>query len=230
MRTGDPRDILIRDLDPDFLEAAAVGIAWAYDDLFERLRAEDGLPDCCREYQFNQSRGAAAVAAVARAAKKLGVPFEFRRLPSNGQQKLLVKSGRVVLILEAVRSLSDHPCASGYKKELAELHSYVRQLELNLRDQPARIHDWGGEVLAVLLHGPAGDGFTHERKALGALTLAIPDSAYSQWTSRLDLQAVAMFGRGTERVEAAPTAGKFIQADQVRVTLKAAKVKMDSAG
>lgn len=97
---------------------------------------------------------------------------------------------------------------------------YVRQMELDLGDQPLRIHDWSGCVLAVLLHGPAGVKFTHDQKALGNVMLAVPDAEYEQWVMRLDLHTIAMFGRGKADVEARPAADLEVQTDNVVVTPK----------
>lgn len=190
------RDVLLRDANPDFLEAAARDLAWRYAQLFEDINADPGVPVICREAEFNRRRGDCAVKSLVRAAERHGVPYEFRRLECNGQHKLLIKCGRVILIQEPIRTLLDHPAAADYKQELAALYGFSRQLELDLGDQPRRILDWSDTVLAVMLHGAAGGRFTQEHKALGAVMIALPDAAYKRWDLRLDLHEVAMFGRG----------------------------------
>jgi hypothetical protein len=189
------RKILLRDINPDFLEAFAMGLAWEYNSLYEKLADDPALLDCYRDEEFSRQRSGCAVRALARAAKQHGVPYEFRRLASNGQQKILVKAGRVILILEPILTLGDQPATADYKIQLADTHGFVRQLELELGDMPNRIRDWSGCILGVLLHGPAGSKFDRQQKSLGAVMLAVPDAAYSQWVLRLDLQSVAMFGR-----------------------------------
>jgi hypothetical protein len=189
------RNIILRDLDPDFIEKIAVGLGWEYSSLYEELAADPALMDYCREEQFNKRRGDCARRAIARACQQHGIPFEFRRLHYNGQNKLLAKAGRLVLIQEPILTLDDHPATADYKVELADLHGFVRQLELDLGDQPNRIRDWSGCLLGVILHGAAGPKFDREHKSLGRAMLAIPDAAYSHWIMRIDLQSIAMFGR-----------------------------------
>jgi hypothetical protein len=192
------RAIFMRDLDPDFIETAAVELGWEYNALFETISADDGIDPAYRDEEFNRRRGDCAVRALVRAATRHGVPFEFRKLGSNGQAKLLVKAGRIVLIQEPVASLSAHPNVAEYKRELAEMHGFVRQLEFDLGDQPSRIRDWSGCVLGVVLHGSAGRKFDRDHKALGTIMLAAPDSAYESWVLRYDLESLAMFGRDLE--------------------------------
>lgn len=212
------RNILMRDLDPDFIESIAVGLGWEYNSLYERLADDPSLIDCYRDEEFNKHRGDCAVRAIARAAKQNGIPFEFRRLDCNGQRKLLVKAGRVILVQEPILTLGDQPSTSDYKLQLADMHGFVRQLELDLGDQPNRIRDWSGCLLGVLLHGAAGRKFDREQKSLGSVMLAVPDSAYSQWVLRLDLHSIAMFGRNVPQEDDRDP--EITQGDEVVVTSK----------
>jgi hypothetical protein len=82
-----------------------------------------------------------------RAAVQHGVPFEFMRLECNGQSKLLLKAGRVILIQEPIDTLQDEPKVADYKIQLASVHGLICQLELDLGDRVQRIHDWSGCVL-----------------------------------------------------------------------------------
>jgi hypothetical protein len=166
--------------------------------LFNQVSEDNNIDPAYRDEEFNRRRGACAVRALVRAADLHGVPYEFRRLGTNGQSKLLVKAGRVILIQEPTLSLGAQPTAADYKVELAEMHGFVRQLELDLGDQPNRIHDWSGCVLGVALHGPAGRKFDRDNKALGTIMLAAPDASYSHWVLRFDLETLAMFGRNPE--------------------------------
>jgi hypothetical protein len=152
-----------------------------------------------------------------RAARVHRVPFDVMRLESNGQNKLLLKAGRVILIQESVLTLDDEPKVADYKLELAEVHGLVRQLSLELGDQSHRIRDWSGCVLGVLLHGPAGPKFTQRHKILGSLMIGVPDVAYSQWLIRLDLHRLAMLGR--TGIPAAQVENA-LQPDNVNVTRK----------
>jgi hypothetical protein len=212
------RNLLLRDLDPDFIESVAVGLGWEYNSLYERLADDPSLMDCYREEEFNKRRGDCAVRAIARAAIQHGIPHEFRRLDCNGQRKLLVKAGRVILIQESILTLGDQPSTSDYKMQLADMHGFVRQLELDLGDQPTRIRDWSGCVLGVLLHGAAGRKFDRGQKSLGSAMLAVPDSAYSQWILRLDLHSIAMFGRNAPKDDEVNR--DITQDDEVVVTSK----------
>ncbi|WFU84829.1 hypothetical protein QA645_19435 [Bradyrhizobium sp. CIAT3101] len=212
------RNILLRDLDPDFVEKIAVELGWQYDGLYEELANDSAQLDHSREEEFNRRRADCAKRAIARACQQHGIPFEERRLACNGQYKLLAKIGRVILIQEPILTLDDHPAVADYKIELSDVHGFVRQLELDLGDQPHRIRDWSGCVLAVLLHGAAGPRFSRQDKALGRAMLAIPDAAYSHWTTRLDLQTIAMFGRVLPNE--ADRDIEIAQEDHVRVTPK----------
>ncbi len=115
-----------------------------------------------------------------------GVPHEFIRLECNRQDKLLVKAGRVILIRESILTLEDPPKPADYKLSLAGIHGLISQLELALGDKyQRRIRDWSGCVLAVLLHGVSGHGFTRQHRTLGSLMLGVTDDMYSQWVLRL---------------------------------------------
>lgn len=211
------------DLNPDFIETTAVNIGWEYHQLFETLAADPSLTDDVREEEFNRRRGFCAVKALSAAALKHGVPYEFRRLCCNGQKKLLVKAGRVIILQESILSLADRPKPADYKLELSQVHATVRQLELPLGDRPQRITDWSGCFLGALLHGATGPRFTEKHKMLGGLSLGFPDAAYGQWVLRLDLHDIAMFGRGKSSVRGDDAGGNKAgseQRDEVVVTSK----------
>jgi hypothetical protein len=211
------RNLILRDLDPDFVESVAVELGWEYNSLYEKLADDPSLMDCYREEEFNKRRSDCAMRAMARAAKQHGVPYEFHRLACNGQHKLLVKAGRMILIQECILTLGDEPSTSDYKLQLADIHGFVRQLELDLGDQPSRILDWSGCLLGVLLHGASGRRFNREQKSLGSAMLAVPDASYSQWVLRLDLHSIAMFGRNAPKDD---NGSDIAQDDEVIVTSK----------
>lgn len=214
----DPANILRHDLDPDFIKTLSVAVGWEYAEGYQELADDEFLSEALKNEEFGRRRGGFAVRALAKSARKHGIPFNYRRLDCNGQDKLLVKAGRVIIIQESILSLSDHPQTADYKRELADAHGLVRQLELELADQPKRIHDWSGCILAALLHAPAGPKFTKSDRTLGALMLAVPDAAYRNWIVRLDVHRVAMYGFApveAERSEEIP-----IQKDNVIVTRK----------
>jgi hypothetical protein len=217
------RRVLRRDLDPDFIETFANQLAWEYDDLFRRVSALEGTDWGYREEALSRGRADCAVRALIRAAKQHGVPHELRRLECNGQHKLLVKAGRVILIQEPTVGLDAAPSAADYKIELARMHGFVRQLELDLGDQPNRILDWSGCVLGVVLHGHAD----RHKRGLGTIMLAVPDAEYSHWVLRLDLEAIAMFGRNADEEDAAPS--NPAQEDNVIVLPKKRRTQEDIA-
>lgn len=229
MSINKSREILLNDLDPDFVEGVSVELGWSYVELFERLRTEEGLCDGSRNEEFNRQRSNCATAALARAAKRFGVPYEYRRLSCNGQHKLLVKAGRVIIIQEPIIAVCDRPSPAEYKIELADVHSFVRQLELDLGDREFRIRDWSGCVLATLLHGPTGPRFTQAHKAIGSAMLGVPDASYEHWTVRLDLHSLAVFGRSGGAVEVPGEAETDVQTDKVIVTPKRKRVLRDSS-
>jgi len=139
----------------------------------------------------------------------------------------LVKVGRVVLIQEPILELSEKPRASDYKRVLASTYGIVRQLELNLGDQPRRILDWSGNVLAVFLHGASGRGFTRDHKRLGGLMLGVPDDEYASWVMRLDLHQIAMFGFDQAIPESVDNVNEK-QSDKVTATLKNKRLEAES--
>lgn len=189
-------DIVRRDLDPDFIQSFAVGLGWGYNDLFRGLRESVSLTDDVRKELFNRGRNDIATRVLADAAKQHGIPLEFLRLECNGQMKAVAKCGRLILILEAVSHLEEHPRVADYKVSLSDMHAYMRQLELDLGDRPRRIRDWSGNALGVLLHGSKGPNFSESDRGLGILTLGLPDAAYGQWVSRIDLIRTAVYGEG----------------------------------
>ncbi len=215
-------EIVRHDVDPDFMRSFAVQLAWGYRNLFREIRELEGLTDEYRNELFNKRRSDVATQVFAAAAKQHGVPFEFLRLSCNGQRKPVVKCGRLVLILEAVLYHNEYPQVAEYKLSLSDVHSYMRQLELDLRDQPKRIRDWNGTALGVLLHGASGARFNQKSKGLGILTLGMPDAAYRQWISRIDLRKTAMYGDGYKD-NLSPhlaTPSETVQADNVVVKTK----------
>ncbi len=215
-------EIARHDVDPDFMRSFAVQLAWGYRNLFREIRELDGLTDDYRNELFNSRRGDIATQVFAAAAKQHGVTFDFLRLSCNGQRKPVAKCGRLVLILEAVSYYNEYPQVADYKISLSDMHSYMRQLELDLGDQPKRIRDWSGTALGVLLHGPSGARFSQESKGLGILTLGMPDAAYRQWVSRIDLRKTAMYGDGYKD-NSKPThsaTSEAVQADNVIVKTK----------
>ena len=213
------REILTYDIDPEFLKTAAMTLAWEYHLLYEALRDDDAIPIEVKAEEFSKRKSGCAIRVLVRAARKHGIPFDFRKLDSNGQRKLLLKIGRVVLIQEPILTLQDAPHAAEYKRELAETHGLIRQLELDLGDQPRRILDWSGTVLAVFLHGAAGRAFSRRDKKLGGLMLAVPDAAYLGWVVRLDLTRLAIEGVSVDPPHpATPTEQPTKQEDIVIVT------------
>jgi hypothetical protein len=215
----DPTDILRDDLDPDFIKSLAIAIAWEYAEGFRVLAADEFFSEPIKNEEFGRRRGGFAIRALAKSAIKHRIPYNFRRLDCNGQDKILIKAGRVIIIQESIRSTADHPHVADYKLELADIHALVRQLELELGDQPRRITDWSGCILAALLHAPAGPNFSEAHRSLGALMLAVPDARYQSWVARLDLHRIAMYGFPSPEIVPATS----VQHDDVRVTLKKRK-------
>ncbi len=213
----DVEDIIRDDLSSDFLSSLSQDLAWRYVEEFEKWQAQPNLTDELRNEIFLKQRGLCAVRAMSRSASRHGIPYEFRRLSCNGQEKLLVKCGRVILIQQPILSHWAAPDPADYKRQLADLHGFVRQLELDLGDQPGRIRDWSGCVLGVILHGPAGLKFNIQHKQLGNLLLGVPDADFSGWVMRLDLHEIALYGRSS----AQPAATKIPdsrQPDNVVIT------------
>lgn len=211
------REILYRDLDAEFLETVSIAVAWEYSALFDRVADDATMNDHYRNEEFASERGHSAVKALVHAARKHRVPYDYWSLDCNGQRKLLVKAGRVILLQEPILTPFDGPRTADYKVELAATHSVVRQLELDLGDIPHRELDWSGCVLAVVLHGARGHSFTREHKTLGGLSLAVPDGNYEEWLLRIDLHQLAMHGLiGLDKADAKEN----IQHDDVTVRLK----------
>lgn len=214
------RGILAHDLDPEFLRAVGIDLGWRYADSFDRLAVNARLPDSLQIAEFGRQRGLMAVNALVTAADRFGIPYNFRRLEANGQDKLLVKMGRLVLIQESILTIRERPHVSDYKAGLADAYGIIQQLELDLGDQPLRIRDWSNGILAVLLHAPAGPKFTARDRELGALMLGFPDSEYRNWLIRLDLLRVAKFGFSQTILEDFDEDIQPIQEDRVFVTRK----------
>lgn len=222
-------EIVRHDIDPDFIKTFAISMGWGYADLYESLAAEQedmGEAYCLEE--FARRRGYCAIRNLVAAAKQHGIPFDFRYLPCNGQHKLLVKVGRVILIQEPILSLDDDPRTSEYKRELAESHGLIRQLELDLGDRLLKTNEWSGCILGVILHGAAGPQFSREHRNLGALMLAVPDGSYNNWVMRADLLSMAMEGRGLETGRANKQ-DSTSQPDKVQVSVKRRNINRENS-
>lgn len=190
----DTHEILKYDIDPDYLRDVSVGLGWVYSDLFREMEAMKHAPEDIKTEAFGRLRGPRVVDMLVGACKRHSIPFGFRRLDCNGQQKLLIKAGRVLMIQEPILQLGDRPRTSDYKMQLASAHGLAQQLELDLGDIPNRILDWSGKVLAVLLHGSCAAGWNESDRSLGGTFLAVPNYAYDSWVMRLDLQRLAENG------------------------------------
>jgi hypothetical protein len=211
--------LVLGDLDPEFIKSLSTRLYWEYDLLYDSLSEHLGVPGTVLNEEFCSRRSNCATKALVSACRTHGVPYDFRRLPCNGQNKIMVKVGRLVLIQEPMATRSDHPRLADYKRELSESYGILRQPEFDLGDLPGRILDLSGCILGVVLHGAAGPWFTREHKALGGLILGIPDTAYEHWVHRFDLLQIARFGR-EEPIEEPQPAGEPSQEDRVNVTPK----------
>ncbi|MCY1644387.1 hypothetical protein [Methylorubrum sp. SL192] len=217
-----PTDHIVRaDLDPEFLETALTQLAWAYSDLYWEIEATAGLDNFQKQEEYQRRRGLCAVKTLLFACERHKVPFDRLRLDCNGQVKLLVRMGRVIIMQETIDAFGDPPKAADYKLKFASTSSAVQQLEFDFGDGRFRSREWSGCILAVLLHKPAGPNFTEAHKKLGGVSLAIPDAAYSHWTRRFDLHELAMYGRnGARWLEEERDTAPADQADKVTVGIK----------
>lgn len=214
------REILGRDIDPEFLVDSAVSLAWEYDRLYDEVAQDDSVDSHHKFEAFNRRRGAQAERSLIYACKKNRVPSDYRTLESNGHKRLFVKSGRVTIMQESLLTFNAPPKPAVFKFALAEANSIIRQLELDLGDQPRRILDWGGEVFAVLLHGACGPRFTEESCKLGGLFLAVPLPDYSGWIARLSLRDMALHGSRVVEHQHIVEEEVVIQRDCIAATLK----------
>ncbi|MGO6812890.1 hypothetical protein ACCS61_36035 [Rhizobium ruizarguesonis] len=231
MRPGDEiRDIVCNELSPSFVESATNFSAWEYRQLYDRLAEDPLLSPDQRYYEFARGRSTAISKALIRAARKHDVPYDIKRLACNGQGKLLVKAGRVILMQEPMDSLyGDRPRVAAYKQEISRYAGVITQLELDLGDRPRQLLDWSDGILAVLLHGSCGARFGERECELGALMLGVPDAAYENWVVRLDLHDLAMFG-GMRTDIGASQYDHGIQEDRVIVKRKTSKGVLRSNG
>jgi len=212
-RTG---RIVLDDLDPAFVESLGNFAAWEYSTFYETLSADSSLTPELRLDLFRSGRGLVMNRAIVRAANKHGIPFEVRRLACNGQSKLMVKVGRVILISEALKTMWDKPKAADYKREISGCYGIIQQLEFDLGDRPKQLLDWSDGVLGVILHGAAGMRFRRSECELGAFILGLPDAEYQSWLMRLDLHDIAMFGV-THSSKPQPAYDEYEQEDRVIV-------------
>lgn len=217
-----PTDHIVRnDLDPEFIETALTQLAWEYDGLRRELEADWKLDIAQKHEEYQKRRGMCAVKALLFACEKHKVPYDRLRLDCNGQIKLLVRMGRIIIMQEAIDAFGDPPKVADYKIQFASTSSAVQQLEFDFGDGRFRSREWSGCILAVLLHKPAGPDFTEAHKKLGGVSLAIPDAAYSHWTRRFDLHEIAMFGRkGARWLEDEVESEPAEQVDEVYVGIR----------
>jgi hypothetical protein len=228
--SDDVKSIVCSDCESPFVESVSNFAAWEYRVLYDRLAEDPALSPDQRLQEFSRGRALAISKAMIRAAQKHGVPYDIKRLKCNGQNKVLVKVGRIVMLQEPMVSLfGDKPKAAAYKTEISRYNGVVTQLELDLGDRPLNLLDWSDGVLAVLLHGASGARFSERDCELGALMLAIPDAAYENWIMRLDLHDIALFG--TQPVDGAKAFNQEnVQEDRVVVKRKLKKNKIRSHG
>ena len=216
-------DTLSHDIDPEFLATVGKTLAWEYPLLYERIANDHGIPLEIKPEAYAKQRPGCAVKALVQACKQHGVPYDFRKLSCNGQYKLLVKMGRVVIIQEPMLTNDEHPRVSEYKREMVAATGFTQQLELDLGDMKRNVRDWTGSVVAALLHAPAGPRFTIEDRSLGAFMLGVPNETYNSWLMRLDLHRVALFGFNSTTDQLSPEHNESepaAQKDNVTVKLR----------
>lgn len=197
--SSEAAEILRDDFGAELLEQISVRMRHEYEKLRERAEKET-LPPAVAETRFLMDRSRAAENAISVAMEVAGLPCGFRRLPCNGQQKLLAKIGRVLLIQEPLSAVGARPQAAEYKRQLARVHSAARQLELDLGDRPHQNVDWSGDVLAVLLHGHGRLPSDGGRLGLASLRLAVPDADYRNWIVNLPLERISVWGDLSRRL------------------------------
>jgi len=193
--TDDARRILAEDLPIALRKKFSIRVAWALADLGDEISSSPIHNQDWKYEQFVRQRLHAVEMAVANVCQDEGTPFTFDRLKSNGQRKLLVKSGRVVLLLEAMKRNLHHPETADYKRELASSRNASRQLILPFPEWDHKVADMSGEVLATLLYGTTGSPFYDHKMGLNRLQLAVPDANYNNWVIKEDLTDLALEGR-----------------------------------
>lgn len=218
--------LLASDIDPDFLRSISIAIGWAYHENFNSVERQGGLTLGRKRQEYGRRRQSVVEDAITRVCLDKKVPYDWRRLDCNGQEKLIIKCGRVLLIHEAIVIGRKGPIVADYKAQLAGTYNVTRQLELDLGDLPGRIHDWSGDVVATILHGHVGDRFDAEHRGLGALRIAVADGSYDSWIIDVRLTELALQGRGLpdfgcERVQS--------QMDRTRVVLKSNAQRREKA-
>ncbi|WP_370201079.1 hypothetical protein [Roseibium sp.] len=214
----------LRDINMDFLQGLCVAAPWQYEALSKSIMSNENLTTYEKRELFVRHQASCMNQALARCARQHGIPHEVKKLPCNGQNKILVKSGRVVIIQETLQELEQHPKAADYKMQLASSMGVIRQLELDLGDQPGRILDWQDSTLAVLLHGFAGSADSANGFMLGSMFLAVPDVDYQNWVMRFDLFDAAYNGFNPRSNDAENTLTTS-QPDNVRVYLRKQRKK-----
>ncbi|WP_296068207.1 hypothetical protein [uncultured Agrobacterium sp.] len=228
--SDDVKSIVCSDCESPFVESVSNFAAWEYRVLFDRLAEDPTLSSDQRLQEFSRGRALAVSKAMVRAAQKHSVPYDIKRLKCNGQNKILVKVGRIVILQESMNCLfGDRPKAAAYKTEISRYSGVVTQLELNLGDRPLNLLDWSDGILAILLHGASGARFSERDCELGALMLAIPDASYENWILRLDLHDIALFGNQPID-DAKASRQENVQEDRVVVKRKLKKHKTRSHG
>jgi len=184
----------LRDVNMNFLQSICVAAPWQYSELSKSLMARDDLSACEKHERFIWQRADCMNKALKICAKQHGIPHEMKRLPCNGQHKLLMKSGRVVIIQDTLQETGQRPKVADFKEQLASSMGVIQQLELDLGDRPGRILDWQDSTLAVLLHGLSGSMHHQDGISLGGMYLAIPDNGFQNWLLRFELSDVAYNG------------------------------------
>ncbi|GGD40869.1 hypothetical protein [Aureimonas glaciei] len=187
-------ELIQSDLDQDLLRMIATRAPWQYRQLADQIAEDDLIPEYGKMEEFARRRGPAIASCIIDACERFGVPYDTRRLPCNGQRKLVVKAGRLIMIQEPILTLGDAPRIADYKRQMARSLGAVSQLELPLGDRLVRMIDFSQGQLVVLLHGMSGMRFNEEQTNLGALMLAVPNAEYTNWVHRFDLHNLAMFG------------------------------------
>lgn len=226
-------EILSESLNSGFVSTLLNEFQQAYNDAYEQLLEPAGGHIHRRNFDLDQidlgtvlrGRGDSGKRALARAFSKCGLPFETKRLSCNGLRILVGQIGRVLIISQPIRFINQKPNSADYKRDLADSHFAIRQLEMDLGDGYRQRIESRDTVLAVLQHGCHGNEFNRRETALSMFQLAVPDIDFGSWLWKANAMNDELDYRLDWKQHTA--ASTPVQEDKVRVYVRAAIQKTE---
>ena len=160
--------------------------------------------------------------ALLAAARAHGLPAEWRPI-GGGHRAVFVRTGPLILGIDRIRYVEDHPAEASFRRKLASGAEELRQLYLPFPDWPIADLDPVGATYCIVEHLVPCIGIAQAGHELTALRVIVPSRDLHTRILTVDLLGEAAQERFFQSVE--PSRPATVQEDRVRPRLRSAAQK-----